>query len=78
MSLKLETVARDGSTAPIELDLTGAIRIYSEAVAALPEDLKFDKPAGESLAELNPSPKLVNLLKKSRELAATGADGGDA
>jgi CRISPR-associated protein Csb1 len=78
LSLKLEAVARDGSTSPIELDLTGAIKVYNEAVAALPEDLKFDKNPGESLVELQPSPKLVNLIKKSRELAAAGADVGEA
>jgi CRISPR-associated protein Csb1 len=77
LALKLEAVARDGSTTPIELDLAGSIKVYSEAVAALPEDVKFEKAAGESLAELTPSPKLANLVKKSRELAAAGADVGD-
>ena len=77
-ALKLEAVARDGSTTPIELDLTGAIKVYCEAVAMIPEDLKFEKPAGQSLAELQPSPKLASLVKKSRELAAAGTDLGDA
>jgi len=78
LALKLEAVARDGGTTPIELDLTGASKLYSQAVAALPEDVRFEKPAGESLAELQPSPKLANLVKRSRELAAAGADVGDA
>lgn len=78
LALKLEAVAQDGSTTPIELDLVGAIKVYSEAVAALPKDVKFEKAAGESLAELQPSPKLANLVRKSRELAAAGADVGDA
>lgn len=76
-ALKLETVARDGSTVPVELDFAGAIALYNEAVGKLPDGVKFDKPAGEALAELQPSPKLADLVKKSRELAATEADIGD-
>jgi CRISPR-associated protein Csb1 len=45
-ALKLEAVARDGSTTPIELDLAEAIALYNEAVGKLPADVKFDKPAG--------------------------------
>jgi len=77
-ALKLEAVARDGSTTPVELDLAGAIALYSEAVGKLPEGVRFDKPAGEALAELVPSPKLADLVKKSRELAVAEADAGDA
>lgn len=76
-ALKLEAVARDGSTTPVDLDFAGAIALYNEAVSKLPDGIKFDKPAGEALAELRPSPKLADLVKKSRELAATGADVGD-
>jgi len=77
-ALKLEAVARDGNTTPVELDLAGAIALYNEAVGKLPDGIKFDKPAGEALAELNPSPKLVDLVKKSRELVAAEADVGAA
>jgi CRISPR-associated protein Csb1 len=77
-ALKLEAVARDGITTPVDLDLTGAIALYNEAVGKLPDEIKFDKPAGEPLAQLQPSPKLADLVKKSRELAATEADVGDA
>ncbi len=77
-ALKLEAVARDGRTTPIELDLAGAIALYNKAVGELPDDIKFDKPAGEALEELQPSPKLADLVKKSRELAAAEADVGDA
>lgn len=77
-ALKLEAVARDGSTTPMDLDLAGAIALYSEAVGKLPDGLKFDKPAGEALAELQPSPKLADLVKKSRALAAAETDLGDA
>jgi CRISPR-associated protein Csb1 len=40
--------------------------------------MKFDAPAGEPLAKLEPSPKLVDLVKRSRELAVAEADVGDA
>jgi CRISPR-associated protein Csb1 len=73
-ALKLEAVARDGSTTPVDLDLTSAIALYKGAVGKLPDGIKFDKPAGEALAELQPSAKLADLVKKSRELAAAGAD----
>jgi CRISPR-associated protein Csb1 len=74
--LKLEAVGADGSTTPVELDLDGAIKLYSEAVERLPEELKFEKGPGEVLAELRPSPKLAELVRKSRELAATAVDVG--
>ncbi len=77
-ALKLEAVARDGSSTLVDLDLPGAIALYNEAVGKLPDGIKFDKPVGEALAELQPSPKLADLVKKSRELAAAEADLGDA
>jgi len=77
-ALKLEAVARDGNTTPVELDLTLAITLYNEAVGKLPAGIKFDKPAGVTLADLKPSPKLADLVKKSRQLAAAEADVGDA
>lgn len=77
-ALKLEAVGRDGATTAVELDLPGAIALYNEAVGALPGAIGFDKPAGEALAELQPSPKLADLVTKSRRLAAAEADAGDA
>ncbi len=77
-ALKLEAVARDGSTIPVDLDLPGAIALYNEAVSRLPEGIKFNKPAGEALAELQPSPKLADLVRRSRALAAAETDVGDA
>jgi CRISPR-associated protein Csb1 len=77
-ALKLEAVARDGITTPVELDLDGAITLYNEAVGKLPGGIKFAKPAGEALETLQPSPKLADLVKKSRALAAAEADLGDA
>jgi len=75
--LKLEAVAADGSTTPLELDFQGAIALYNQAVAKLPPEIRFDKPAGEPLVELQPSEKLAYLVTKSRELAMTEADAGD-
>ncbi|HEX4421467.1 MAG TPA: type I-U CRISPR-associated RAMP protein Csb1/Cas7u [Kofleriaceae bacterium] len=77
-ALKLEAVSRDGSTTDLVLDLTGAIILFNDAVRALPDELRFEKPAGEALAKLTPSPKLVDLVKRSRDLAAAGADVGEA
>lgn len=76
-ALKLEAVMRDGETTPLELDLAAAIKLYNDAVAALPPGVKFEKAKGEALAELTPSPKLADLVRKSRALAAAGADDGD-
>jgi CRISPR-associated protein Csb1 len=76
-ALKLEAIGRDGETTPLELDLAAAIKLYNDAVAALPQGLSFEKAAGESLAELTPSPKLIELLTKSRELTTADADAGE-
>ncbi len=76
-ALALEVVAHDGSTKPLALDLDGAIALYEEAVKNLPDGLKFEKPAGEPLATLKPSPKLAHLITRSRALVAAGADIGD-
>jgi CRISPR-associated protein Csb1 len=77
-ALKLQAVRRDGKTEDVSLDLDGAISLFNAAVAALPEALRFSTKPGEPLATLTPSPKLAHLVRKSRELAGTGADvGGD-
>lgn len=76
-ALKLEAVGRDGETTPLVLDLAAAIKLYKDAVAALPNGLKFEKAAGEALAELKPSPKLADLVKKSRMLAAAESEATD-
>jgi CRISPR-associated protein Csb1 len=76
-ALKLETVARDGTTTPLALDLDGALALYDAAVKTLPASLSFDKPAGTPIATLTPSPKLSYLIERSRQLAAAGSDIGD-
>ncbi|MDX2087279.1 MAG: type I-U CRISPR-associated RAMP protein Csb1/Cas7u [Kofleriaceae bacterium] len=77
-ALTLEAVRRDGETTSLELDLAAAIKLYNDAVAALPPGVKFEKPAGEPLAELTPSPKLAELVTRSRALAAVEADVAEA
>jgi CRISPR-associated protein Csb1 len=69
-ALKMEAIGRDGSKTGFVLDLAGAIELYRDAVAALPDGMKFEKDPGVALAELVPSAKLADLVKKSRELAA--------
>ncbi|MFN7972070.1 MAG: type I-U CRISPR-associated RAMP protein Csb1/Cas7u [Acidobacteriota bacterium] len=73
-ALRLEAVGRDGSTTDLSLDLSGAITLYGEAVSKLPVPIRFNTPPGEALAELKPSPKLADLVKRSRELAAAESD----
>ena len=73
-ALRLEAVNRDGTTQALDIDLKGAISLFNAAVAALPTPLQFTKKKGERLATLTPSPKLAELVRKSRELAATGVE----
>lgn len=73
-ALKLEVVGRDGDTTPLALTLTDAMKLYKDAVTALPPGVRFDKAAGEALAELTPSPKLADLVARSRALATAEAD----
>ena len=73
-ALKLEAVCRNGTTQPLSIDLEGAIDLFNAAVKGLPPALQFTNKAGEPLATLTPSPKLAHLVRRSRELAATGAE----
>ena len=73
-ALKLQAVYRDGTTKDIALDLEGAITLFNTAVDALPEAIRFSANLGVPLASLTPSPKLADLITKSRELASVGAD----
>lgn len=68
-ALKLEAVGRDGTRTDLDLDFEGALSLYEAGVQALPSALRFDKAPGEALAELTPSPKLADLVKRSREIA---------
>ncbi|HWE26734.1 MAG TPA: type I-U CRISPR-associated protein Cas7, partial [Polyangia bacterium] len=73
-ALRLEAVRRDGTREPLGLDFEASVALFNAAVEALPPSLRFARKPGEPLATLTPSPKLAQLIKKSRELAATGAD----
>jgi CRISPR-associated protein Csb1 len=73
-ALKLEAVRGDGTTQALNIDLKGAVVLFNTAVAALPKKLQFTQKAGDPLVTLTPSPKLADLVRRSRELAATGAE----
>jgi len=73
-ALRLESVDRSGKREYLALDLEGAIALFNAAVDELPENLRFSSQRGEPLLKLTPSPKLAHLVKRSRELAAAGAD----
>lgn len=73
-ALKLEAVFRDGSTTDVDLDLAAATKLYGEAVSALPDGVKFGQAAGVPLATLLPSPKLADLVRRSRELAVAESE----
>lgn len=76
-ALKLETVSRDGGTKDLNLDLEGAVSLYNTAVEKLPKEVGFEKGPGDVLAMLKPSPKLADLVSRSRALSAAGAEAGD-
>lgn len=73
-SLKLTSIDLRGETTDFDLDLGQALKLYDEAVAALPPELRFEQKAGEPLATLMPSEKLAHLITESRKLAAAGAN----
>lgn len=70
----LELVKSDGTVVPLELDLKEARSLYKECVDAV-------RTAGFAFSAtplvLKPQPKLVNIVKQSRELALAG-EGGEA
>lgn len=72
-TLALQAVQRNGRRDDFTIDLDEAIALFNAAVAALPPTLSFQVSPGEPIAKLIPSPKLVALVRRSRELAATGA-----
>jgi CRISPR-associated protein Csb1 len=70
----LELVKFDGSTEQIELDLNAARALYNDCVSAV-------RKAGFTFSaeplKLKPQAKLVQIVRKSRELALAG-EGGEA
>lgn len=73
--LRLQAVHRDGTGEEIGLTFEDAIVLYRDAIAELPEGLRFSTLPGEPIAMLTPSPKLAHLVRESHALAATGDDG---
>lgn len=77
-ALRLDAVRRDGETTSLELDLDAAIKLYNDAAAALPEGMRFETAPGEALVELKPSPKLADLVSKSRALASVETEAAES
>jgi CRISPR-associated protein Csb1 len=73
-ALKFIAIRRNGDTEDLDITLDAALEILKASIDQLPRELRFEKGPGEPLAILRPSPKLAHLVKKSRELAATGVD----
>lgn len=97
--LKFQRIASNGVEGSFLIELPDALRLYGEAVDALPDRLKWHRwdlsrqvdgapaggwsdellNAGELIAELQPAPKLMTLIEKSRNLTAAGeAEEGDS
>jgi CRISPR-associated protein Csb1 len=70
--LKLEIVSGDGSTRPMSITMDEALKLYADAVKALPGDIAFPVDPGAPIAKLVPSEKLAHLIRESRKLAAVG------
>ena len=71
-SAPLELVRADGSTEPLELDQAGARGLYRDAFASAEEaGFQFEP------LTLKPQPKLVEIVRRSRELALDAAGGDD-
>jgi CRISPR-associated protein Csb1 len=69
--LSFELLETPGMPTPISLDSTQAIAIYKEAVEAAK---RAGLPWDTTPITLAPSPELIELVKKSQELAAVGGD----
>lgn len=68
----LELVHSDGSTESLGQDREGARRLYREAYSSAEEvGIQFER------LTLKPQPKLVEIVRRSRELALDAADGGN-
>lgn len=66
----LEILRADGSSSTLEIDSTAAIAAYQDAIA---EARKAGLPWNPEPILLNPQQKLVDLIKKSREIQSLGA-----
>lgn len=81
-ALRFERVGKDGKPVPFELDLPGALKLYADAVSALPAVLRWkvregndseqmgpELSAGAPVATLRASEKLRRLVQESRKKA---------
>ena len=73
----LEIIGSDGGApTSFALDAGGAIRLLSEAsAAAAAEGMAWQGEAGEPILTLQPSPRLVDLILRSRALATSEPSG---
>jgi CRISPR-associated protein Csb1 len=71
---ELELVRADGSTVPVDLDRDGALRLYQ---AALAETRRAGLQLRTEPLRLQPQDKLVELVRRSQQLALAG-EGGEA
>jgi CRISPR-associated protein Csb1 len=65
----LEVVQSDGSTTPLKIDCSLAIDAYAAAIKAAK---KAGLPWATRRIELSPQPKLVELIKQSRQIQSLG------
>jgi len=72
--LSFELLETPGKPKPISVDSATAIALFNEAVKAA---TKLGLPWQTDPVSLLPSPELIALVKKSQELAATGAEEGE-
>ena len=66
---ELEVVNADGSSSSLEVDSAAAISVYKDAIAAA---RRAGLPWNSEPVSLSPQPKLIDLIKKSRELQSLG------
>ena len=83
--LAFKRIAKNGVEADFNVSLNEALNLYEAAVEALPDRLawhpwdsngkswsKVKLIKGEAIAKLEPAPKLMDLINKSRELSVAG------
>ena len=72
-ALQFKLLETPGKPTDFHVNSTEAIAIFKQAVT---EAIKLGLPWRKKL-DLTPSPQLIELVKKSQALVATGTDGGD-
>lgn len=85
--LSFKRIGKNGADTPLDVSLNEALNLYEAAVEALPDRLawypwdgtekgwsRVKLKKGEAIAKLEPAPKLMALIDKSRELSVAGED----